>query len=86
MCKNYVEPNLEKTLPTAKLELKDFFVLKMVDTLKKKKGRRTVSSLIPWSLLRMLRLLLRGLWRKEVLIQQKLMSSWVSMMEVKCLR
>ena len=37
--KNYVEPNLEKTLPTTKLELKDFFVLKMVDTLKKKKGK-----------------------------------------------
>ena len=37
--KNYVEANLEKTLPKVKLQLKDFFVLKMVDTLKKKKGK-----------------------------------------------
>ncbi len=37
--KNYVEENLEKTLPKMKLRLKDFFVLKMVDTLKKKKGK-----------------------------------------------
>ena len=40
--KNYVEPNLEKTLPTAKLELKDFFVLKIVDTLRKKKGKEDI--------------------------------------------
>ena len=37
--KNYVEANLEKTLPKVKLQLKDFFVLKMVDTIKKKKGK-----------------------------------------------
>ena len=37
--KNYVEENLEKTLPTVKLALEDFFVLKVVDTLKKKKGK-----------------------------------------------
>ena len=37
--KNHVEENLEKTLPKVKLQLKDFFVLKMADTLKKKKGR-----------------------------------------------
>ena len=37
--KNYVEENLEKTLPKVKLQLKDFFVLKMADTLKKKKGK-----------------------------------------------
>ena len=34
--KNYVEENLEKTLPKVKLQLKDFFVLKMANTLKKK--------------------------------------------------
>ena len=37
--KNYVEKNLEKTLPKVKLQLKDFFVLKVADTLKKKKGK-----------------------------------------------
>ena len=36
--RNYVEDNLEKTLPTVKLRLEDFFVLRIVDTLKKKKG------------------------------------------------
>ena len=34
-----VEENLEKTLHTVKLALEDFFVLKVVDTLKKKKGK-----------------------------------------------
>ena len=37
--KTYVEENLEKTLHTVKLALEDFFVLKVVDTLKKKKGK-----------------------------------------------
>ena len=37
--RNYVEENLEKTLPGVKLALKDFFVLKLVDTTKKKKGK-----------------------------------------------
>ena len=37
--KNFVEENLEKTLPKVKLALEDFFVLKVVDTLKKKKGK-----------------------------------------------
>ena len=37
--RNFVEDHLEKTLPTVKLRLEDFFVLKMVDTLKKKKGK-----------------------------------------------
>ena len=35
----YVEENLEKALPKVKLQLKDFFVLKMVDTVRKKKGK-----------------------------------------------
>ena len=39
MGEKYVEENLEKALPKVKLQLKDFFVLKMVDTLKKKKGK-----------------------------------------------